>query len=86
MLLSNLRSLPLGSAYESSLLFPIGIAALEIHDVDDKAYVLSRLQLLESRFQLDHFRKFREKLSACWEGGETRFGQQQFACDAILLG
>jgi hypothetical protein len=85
ILLSNLRSLPLGSAYESSLLFPIGIAAIEIQDVGEKAYVLSRLQLLEERFQLNHFRKFREKLSAFWDGSQ-RFIGQQFACDAILLG
>lgn len=86
ILLANLRSLPLGSAYESSLLFPIGIAAMEIHDLRERAYVLSRLQLLEDRFQLDHFRKFREKLSAFWEGSDTRFAGQQFDCDAILLG
>jgi hypothetical protein len=86
ILLANLRSLPLRSAYESALLFPIGIAAMEIHDLGEKAYVLSRLQLLEDRFQLDHFRKFREKLSSFWEGSGTRFAGQQFACDAILLG
>lgn len=86
ILLANLRSLPLGSAYESSLLFPIGIAAMEIRDIGEKAYVLSRLQLLEDRFQLNHFRKFREKLSTFWEGSENQIIGQQFACDAILLG
>jgi hypothetical protein len=86
ILLANLRSLPLGSAYESSLLFPIGIAAMEIRDNSEKTNVLSRLQLLEERFRLDHFRKFREKLSAFWEGRATRIIGQQFACDAILLG
>jgi hypothetical protein len=86
ILLANLRSLPLGSAYESSLLFPIGIAAMEIRDVCEKAYVLSRLQLLEERFQLNHFRKFRQKLSSFWEGGEDQVIRQQFVCDAILLG
>ena len=86
ILLANLRSLPLGSVYESSLLFPIGIAAMEIRDVGEKAYVLSRLQLLEDRFQLNQFRKFREKVSDLWESGNDRMIGQQFACDAILLG
>ena len=86
ILLANLRSLPLGSAYESSLLFPIGIAAMEIRDICEKAYILSRLQLLEDRFQLSHFRKFREKLSAFWEGNEGQNIGQRFTCDAILLG
>ena len=42
LLLANLRSLPTGSAYESALLFPIGIVAREVYDVSDRAYVLSR--------------------------------------------
>ena len=86
ILLANLQSLPLGSAYESSLLFPIGITAMEIHNTAEKTYVLSRLQLLEDRFQLNHFRKFREKLCAFWEGSKSRFVGQHLACDAILLG
>jgi hypothetical protein len=99
ILLTNLRLLPLGSAYDSSLLFPIGIAAMEIHVAADRAYVLTRIRHLEGRFQLNHFRKFREKLSAFWDGNEShqddltkvverrqRFVGEEFACDAILLG
>lgn len=86
IILANLRLLPLGSAYESSLLFPIGIAAMEIRDPSDRAYVLSRLRLLEDRFQLNHFQKFREKLSSFWEDSGSGFSRQKFACDVILLG
>lgn len=86
ILLTNLRSLPLGSAYESSLLFPIGIAAMEIHNTTEKTYVLTRLQLMEDRFQLYHFCTFREKLSAFWESSKSPFVGQHLACDAILLG
>lgn len=62
----QLRLLPENSTYENALLWPIGVAAKEMTDPSDMDYLLWRLNKLEQKFKLKHFRKFTDKITVYW--------------------
>ena len=83
-------SLPEVSAYENALLWPIGIAAKELtaNQSRERSSILLRLQILESRFQMRHFRKVQDVLRRHWDmrDGISTFDPSVSEEDAILLG
>lgn len=66
-----LEFLPQGSAFETSLLWPIGIIAPELtasHEAE-RQHLLSKLQSLEERFQMRHYGKVAQYLTNLWSTG-----------------
>lgn len=85
-----MTSLPEASAYENALLWPIGIAAKELtaNQLNQRSNILLRLQGLERRFQMRHFRKVQDVLRRHWamRDGVSSFDTDLSDEDAILLG
>jgi hypothetical protein len=85
-----ITSLPESSAYENALLWPIGIATKELtaNQSTERSNILLRLQTLESRFQMRHFRKVQDVLRRHWavRDGDSSFDVSLSEEDAILLG
>lgn len=89
-----IQQLPEGSVFESALLWPIGIVSKDLtrENVAEREYILFRLQCLERRFQMKHFRRVQELLVEHW----MKFDQEmainaddyisRSATDVILLG
>lgn len=66
--ISLMKLLPMTSSFENALLWPIGIVAkdLTIQDAMERNYILQRLEHLEQRFRMKHFRKAKEILQRHW--------------------
>lgn len=60
------RLLPMESPYENALLWPIAIVAKELVEVDERQYMLARLESLEQRFKMKHFHVMRSYLVGTW--------------------
>lgn len=85
-----LSTLPEGSSFENALLWPISICARELtHDqkIQRKA-VMQRLQQLERRFHMRHFRRMQEVLEATWSRIDQQSAQKasRMEEDSFLLG
>lgn len=85
-----LSTLPEGSSFENALLWPISICARELTHGQriQRKVIMQRLQQLEGRFHMRHFRRMQEVLEAAW----ARFDEQSVQKaswmeeDAFLLG
>ncbi|KAL5342869.1 fungal-specific transcription factor domain-containing protein [Aspergillus crustosus] len=77
--------LPRDSAYENTLIWPIGIVARELTVRDDleRGYIISRLQALERHFQMKHFSCVRDHLSNFWMATDQGINHNY---NMILLG
>ena len=66
--ISLMKLLPMTSSFENALLWPIGIVAkdLTIQDAMERDYILQRLEHLEQRFRMRHFRRAKEILQRHW--------------------
>ncbi|KAI1386435.1 fungal-specific transcription factor domain-containing protein [Hypoxylon trugodes] len=62
-----LRRIPLGSQYDTALLWPIAIVAREFTQWHDREYVLLRLRMLEERFKMKNYCVVREHLLQIWK-------------------
>ncbi|KAJ5815436.1 hypothetical protein N7474_007213 [Penicillium riverlandense] len=71
----NIVQLREGSALENALLWPISIIARELTEecTIEREYILGRLQRLESRFHMEHFRRMQEVLMATWAQNNRLF-------------
>lgn len=80
------------SMYETTLLWPIGIAAKELVKAQqlDRSNIISRLQSMERRFQMRHFRRAQDYLQSHWhcqDSGAEFDENGNFRLDgAMLLG
>lgn len=83
-LLRYVKALPNKSKYDNALLFPLALAAKEVASEEDKQYMLETLTRLETRFQLVHFRTFRDKLKEFWNSDNCESSIRVH--DTILLG
>jgi hypothetical protein len=86
------QRLPDGSSFETTLLWPIGIAAKELtwkHTIL-REYINSRLRSLEKRFQMRHFKRAQDVLTSHWrvlDGGViTETNRSMSISETILLG
>jgi hypothetical protein len=81
-----LRLLPAGSAFETTLLWPIGIVARELTLADEtqRAYLIYRLEALEHRFHMKHFSCVKDFLLSLWVAKD--YGLNNDSSSVILLG
>ncbi|KAI9373539.1 fungal-specific transcription factor domain-containing protein [Aspergillus egyptiacus] len=81
-----LKLIPEFSAYENTLLWPIGIIAKELtlRDEAERAYIISRLQALERGFCMKHFDSVKDFLLRYWKA--TDQGMTHNHDCTILLG
>ncbi|KAJ0415036.1 fungal-specific transcription factor domain-containing protein [Aspergillus carlsbadensis] len=81
-----LRLLPAGSAFETTLLWPIGIVARELTLADEtqRAYLIYRLEALEHHFHMKHFSCVKDFLLSLWVAGD--YGLEDDSSSVILLG
>lgn len=90
--MSLIALLPEDSTYETALLWPIGIAAKELDYSQqlERDNVISRLQSMERRFQMRHFRRAQDFLKSHWRGQDSGFESgrrgQSLVAGAMLLG
>ncbi|KAL1634855.1 hypothetical protein SLS58_010484 [Diplodia intermedia] len=84
-----------GSAFDSALLWPIGICGRELtgDQVWERHYVIFRLQQLEKRFRMKHFQRAQQVLANTWsrKDQEAMHDSVMYSCgwkrlDLILLG
>jgi hypothetical protein len=87
-----IQLLPEGSAYENTLLWPIGIAARELSKDHTtlREYVISRLRSMEQRFQMRYFKRVQNILTSYWRnldnGVVSETYQSVMGSEIILLG
>ncbi|KAL2783587.1 fungal-specific transcription factor domain-containing protein [Aspergillus keveii] len=81
-----LRLLPAGSAFETTLLWPIGIVARELTLAYEtqRAYLIYRLEALEHRFHMKHFSCVKDFLLSLWVAKD--YGLNNDSSSVILLG
>jgi hypothetical protein len=81
-----LRLLPAGSAFETTLLWLIGIIArdLTLADETQRAYLIYRLEALEHHFLMKNFSCVKDFLLSLWVAKD--YGLEDNRSSVILLG